>query len=205
MKKALLALTAVTMAASVFAQGTTDGNVILQNINIAIPGGGTSGGSNNNGTYNVPILQFGNSTGAGLLVGGAKGALFLTSDLNTPLATTILGTAAGSAPFFATPFSQPVTITGNAPGSTPSLTIRVWQDTTKTFAQAQAAGLQTGTWTFNSPQLGGTPPGGGTPIPTPTLTGFGTIDGAGFHLVPEPSTIALGALGIGALLIRRRK
>jgi len=44
--------------------------------------------------------------------------------------------------------------------------------------------------------LGGTPPGGGLPVPTPGMTGWA--------LVPEPSTIALAVLGIGALLLRRR-
>ena len=203
MKKALLAVAAVTMAASVYAQSSTDGNVILQNFNIAVSPGATTGGSNGNGTYNTPIFQFGNQTGAGLLAGGAKLGLFITGQ-TTPLATAILGTAAGTSPYTATPFSQPVTITGSAPGTTPSLTIKVWQDTTKTFDQALAAGLQTGSWTFNAPPLGGTP-SGGTPIQTPTLTGFGAIDGSGFHLTPEPSTVALGVLGIGALFLRRRK
>jgi hypothetical protein len=200
--KPLHFLSLVTISFSLHAQGTTDGNLILQNINIAVSPGATTGGSNNNGTYNVPIYGP-NQIGLGLAPGGAKAALFLTSDLNTPLATTILGTAPGSAPFFATPFSQPVTIPGNAPGTTPSLTIRVWQDTTKTFAQAQAAGLPTGSWTFPAPPLGGTP-SGGTPIQTPTLTGWGNINGSGFTL-PEPSAIALAAFGFGALLIRHRK
>jgi len=210
MKKALLAITAVvTMAASVFTEAA-DGNVVFQNINIAVPGGGSTGGGNNNGTYNVPLFQAGQlgvaGQGAGLLPGGVTVGLFETSNLNTPLATATMGTAANTAAFIATPFSQPVTITGNAPGSTPSLTIRAWQGSS--FAADQAGAGQWGEWTFTSPPLGGVPPAGGNPIPTPTLTGWGDPNGTGFALtstVPEPSTIALGVLGVGALFLRRRK
>jgi hypothetical protein len=208
MKKALLALTAVMVVSSVYTQGA-DGNVVFQNINIAVPGGGTSGGGNNNGTYNVPLYQAGQlgvaGQGAGLLPGGVTVGLFLTSDLNTPLATAKMGTAANTATFIATPFSQSPTITGFAPGTTPSLTIRAWQGSGN-FDAAKSGGLQWGEWTFTAPQLGGIPPGGGSPIPTPTLTGWGDPSGTGFALnVPEPSTIAFCVLGIGALALARRR
>jgi len=64
-------------------------------------------------------------------------------------------------------------------------------------------GLQGGTSaSFTVSNLGG---GGSPPALSANLTGLG----AGFNLValpvPEPTTIALGALGLGALLLRRRK
>lgn len=47
--------------------------------------------------------------------------------------------------------------------------------------------------------LGGQP-AAGPPVPPSNLDGL-----VGFNLVPEPSTIALGVLGVAALLLRRRK
>jgi hypothetical protein len=201
-------LCVATLSFSVAAQNTTDGKLIFQNINIAVASGATTGGSNNNGTYNVPIYTSASSTkGFGLVPGGAMAGLFLTGQ-TTPLATSILGTAAGSAPFFATPFTQIVTIPGAPAGSTPSLTIKVWQNTNFTYEQAAAFSFYGhGSLTFNAPPLGGIPPGGGAEIPIPTLTGWGNINGSGFRIdeVPEPSTIGVGALGLGIMLIRRCK
>jgi hypothetical protein len=208
MKKALLVIAAVATAASVFAQ-TTDGNILFQNRNIHIASGALTGGGNGNGSYNVPLFQTGGTTGAGLLPGGVTVGLFLTSDLNTPLATTTLGTTANTATLFANPPSSSPTVTGNAPGTTPSLTIRAWQGSS--FAAAQAtAGQEWGEWTFTAPPLGGQP-ATGAPIQTPTLTGWGNENGAGFSLtttggtVPEPTTIAFSVLGMGALFLCRRK
>lgn len=50
------------------------------------------------------------------------------------------------------------------------------------------------------PQLGGVPPGGGAPIPTPGLNGL-----VGVALIPEPSTLTLVLLGAATLLLRRRR
>lgn len=50
--------------------------------------------------------------------------------------------------------------------------------------------------------LGGTDPAGGPPFTAPYMTG---IQGFALVVVPEPSTIALGVLGLGLLAFRRRK
>jgi len=194
MKKALLALAAVAMAASTFAQGTID----FMNRNIPGANGGPS--------YNVPIWSFGKvgTEGAGFLPGGVTVGLFEANG-TTPLVTSLLRSdTALNAAFFAT--STQTATTSSGAGTTPQLIVRAWQTSGGSFNGAKAAGLQWGEWTFTPQPLGGTPAGGGLPVPTPGMTGWGPgPDAGGFQLTPEPSTIALGVLGIGALFLRRRK
>jgi len=197
MKKALLALAAVAMSVSAFAQGTID----FANRNIP--------GANGGASYNIPFYIQGGAatlTGAGTLPGGTTVGLFLAgaADNAAPIVSTLLRSdTPANAAFFATS-SQTATIPGFAAGTTPQLVIRAWQGSS--YAAAKAGGGQyLPDTTFTAQPLGGTPPGGGLPIPTPTLTGLIGPANNGFELVPEPSTIALGALGIGALLLRRRK
>jgi PEP-CTERM motif len=198
MKKALLALALVAASASsAFAQGTID--FINRNIGtIADPGV----------LYNVPIYTQGGratGTGAGNLPGGVTVGLFLAgaADSATPIVSSLLrtGTAVQSQ-FFATT-SQTATIPSIGAGARADLLVRAWQGTS--FATAKGGAGQYGEWAFTSAPLGGTPAGGGLPIPTPGMTGWGPENGTGLELVPEPSTIALGVLGLGALLLRRRK
>jgi hypothetical protein len=180
MKKALLLLAAVAMASSSFAQGT------ITFFNRLIPN------ASGVGTYNAGIFRPGGSVGAG---DGFTAGLFLSSDLSTPLATATFRASSGSgSEFFAA--TQTVTVAGQAPGSTPSFTIRAWE----TAAGSFAASVNKGEQVFTSLPLGGTPAGGGAPITTPGLTGF-----TGFTMVPEPSTIALGVLGLGAVAMMRRR
>jgi len=206
MKKALLILAAVSMGATAFAQGTV-GNMIFANRNIPIASGAGTGGGNGNGTYNVPILQPVPSVdGAGVMPGGVTVGLY-TATGATPLATTLLrsDTLANSR-FFATA-STVVDVPGTAPGDTPTMFVRAWQGAGGFAAAKNSPDLAWNEWSFTTKPLGGTPAGGGTPIPTPNMTNWGPEDGSGLHLVvaPEPSTLALGALGLGALLLRRRK
>jgi hypothetical protein len=214
MKKALLALTvAVATAASVFAQGSTDGTLVFKTATVQKADG--------SGTYNVPLFQsngdtdsttgLGNGNGtiaAGLLPGGVTVGLFLSGS-STPFVTGVLGTSGGGSFYVATPSpSQTVGVPGQPVGSTPTIIIRAWQGAS--FAAAQSTiNQQWGEWTITAKPLGGTPAGGGTPITPPTLTGWGAETGnLGFELnktVPEPSTIALGVLGVGALFLARRR
>lgn len=205
MKKALFVIAAVAMGASAFAQGT----IVFANRNIPTASG--TGGGNGNGTYNVPIWEMGGaatSNGSGDLLGGVTVGLFKAD--GTLVGTSLLRTDANSQ-FFATG-SQTLAVPGVDPGATASLIVRAWQGP-GTFAEARTAGRQymdevsfTGN-AFTSRPLGGTPPAGGLPITPPGMTGWGPEAGTGIELtiVPEPSTIALGVLGIGALLLRRRK
>jgi hypothetical protein len=209
MKKALYVLAATAMAASAFAQGT----IVFSSRTIDNAAG--------TGTYNVPIWGTDDnpntkptSGGAGDLAGGTTVGLFLAStpDNGAPVnndqgqpAQTLLRVGASSQ-FMATS-SQTAVIPGFAAGTQAPLEVRAWQGSS--FASASTTiGQQSGRWAFTSKPLGGTPAGGGLPITPPTMTGFGPEDGTGVEMVrtvPEPSTIALGALGVGALLLRRRK
>lgn len=147
-------------------------------------------------------FQFFDGAKAIKMPGGASNAndtftvgLFLTSDLSTPLATTTIFQNTG---LFQSSGGD-VTIPGTPAGSTANLTVRAWDTASGSFANAQIRGEGS----FTSQALGGVNPNPPPPALTaPDLTGF---QGFTMVVVPEPSTIALGALGIGALLLRRRK
>ena len=212
MKKALIVLAAVAACASTFAQSST---VIFKNRTIATPDPNTIPGGNNNGSFNVPIYQFGTTTGAGSLPGGVTVGLFYNDNL---LGTALLGTSGAGAAFFVTPPNQELQIKDAAgvvapPGSTPLLTVRAWTTESGSFAQAKTDVTgnigQWGEWTFNAPPISGA---GSPPSTPPDLTGWGALDGHNYgnqgfalNLAPEPSTIALGVLGIGALVLARRR
>jgi hypothetical protein len=176
MKKALLTLAALAMAASAYAQGT----ILFFNGDISTAGGGV---------YQADIKRP-DGTGAGA---GFTAGLFKASDLNTPIATT---TFFGNTGFFAT--ANEVAVPGSPAGSTASLIVRAWETAAGSFGASLTRGESTA---FTSLPLGGPNPPNPA-IPSPDMRGF-----QGFQMVtvPEPSTIALGVIGIGALLLRRRK
>ena len=182
-----------------FSQSSTDGTIIMKNAGVLT----TSGTA-----YNVPIyIQTpGFNGGAGLIPGGFTIGLFTLTG-TTPLATGQMGTTPQTAPFIVTPLSQTVTVTGYQPGSTPALVIRGWQTAAGSFDAARALGYVWSEWTFTTLPLGGTPPGGGLPITSPTFTGWGDPAGTGFTIltIPEPSTITLAAFGLGILTFRLRQ
>ena len=80
-------------------------------------------------------------------------------------------------------------------GGPVTLQVRAWSGTFATYEAALAGGGKTGFSNLLNLLATGAPPG------TPTdLVGI-----QGFNLVPEPSTIALGVLGLGSLLLFRRR
>jgi len=201
MKKALFVLAAVTMGASAFAQGT----IVFQNRNIP-----TADGS---ATYNVPIWEFQGravNNAAGDLPGGVTVGLFTQG--GQLIGSTLLRTDAApsvNSGFFATA-AQTLEVPNAAPGSTATLLVRAWQGASFDAAKSSTT-LQWMDETsdprnqFTSRPLGGTPAGGGLPITPPSMTGWADSTGLELTVVPEPSTFALAAVGIGALLLRRRK
>lgn len=97
---------------------------------------------------------------------------------------------------------NPLNPTGVSPGSIASIQLRAWDNRNKTV-NTWAAVLEDDTiprgksLIVNSPILTVAPNTPGIPL---NLQSFNL-----FVPVPEPSLIALGALGLGALLLRRRK
>jgi len=193
MKKALLALAAVAMAASTLAQGTID----FMNRNIPGANGGPS--------YNVPIWNCGKvgTEGAGVVPGGFTVGLFEPGSV-TPIVSTPLRTDSPlNAAFFA--ISTQTATTSFPAGSTPTLIVRGWQGAS--FDAAKASGGLWGEWAFTTQPLGGTPPGGGLPVPTPGMTGWGPGPDAGGFLFcfPEPDSVGLALLGAAAIWGKMRR
>jgi hypothetical protein len=211
MKKALLAITAVALSTSALAQGTP-GTLLFRTAQIQNLAGTANYdvplfASNGDNIQGAVAVGNGNSTvRAGTLPTGVRIGLF-TAGSTTPFFTSVMGTTGTGAGFAVNPATATIGVPGSAPGQAVPLTIRAWQGAG--FAEAQATpGQNWGEWTFTTRPLGGDT-GTGTPTTPPTMTGWGPETGAGYELnqtVPEPSTIALGVLGVGALaLMRRRK
>lgn len=182
MKKALIAL-ALAVASSTYGQGI----ITFFNNNLTGP----------SGVYRAGIFRAEstpeNTIGAGA---GYTAGLFLASNLNTPLATTTFRITTAQE-VFAT--SQDVVIPGVSPGQTANLVVRAWQSASGSYANSVERGEQA----FTSRPLGG-------PNPDPTQPAIPQPDmGPGFTgfvmTIPEPSTIALATLSVGALLLRRLK
>jgi len=192
MKKALLVLAVLAAGASAFAQGT----ITFFNNNIGSP------------TYRAGVFRFnGGSPGTVGAGAGYSVGLFLASDLNTPLSTT---TGASGVTGFRTTSAQEVfavaadlVVPGVAPGATANLVVRAWDSAFANYAAAAGgpAGTQYGEQAFTSKALGGVNPAPPPPsFPSPDMAPF-----TGFTMVPEPSTYALGVLGLGALAMMRRR
>lgn len=100
-------------------------------------------------------------------------------------------------------FGGEVTISGVAAGANAELQIRVWSTTYATWAEAYAAALSDSSIHVGKSSLfqniTGNP---GDFVEIANNAGFNVFT---VGVVPEPSTIALGALGLGMLILRRRK
>jgi hypothetical protein len=189
MKKALLTLAAVAMTSSVFAQG------LISFSNADTPNAAGTG------SYNPRIMMPDGTTPAD----SAYTVGLFTSGGTLVTSTTIVGNTG----LF---LGDEVPVPGSGPGTTPTLTLRAWQTASGSFASSPIKGEVA----FVTSPLGGPNP---TPPPptifTPFLTGLGPRNvGTTFTeaqniglimTVPEPSTYALGVLGLGALAMMRRR
>jgi hypothetical protein len=180
MKKALLTLAAAAVVGSSYGQGL---------ITFQYFGGGAN---------ETPIFLPGGTTPADDTF---SVALFRSSDLTTPLATTTIFQNTGLFQFS----GSDVVVPGTPANTGADLTLRVWKTSAGSFANAQANGIW-GEERFTSAPLGGVNP---TPPPpaltAPDLSGAGPLGFDGMVLVPEPSTYALGVAGLGALAMMRRR
>jgi len=188
MKKLLLLAMSLAVAASVYAQGTVNFANGAAGVNAPIyyqsVGGAFAAPAN--GTY-LSMLFVGpaGSAASALTTNGVSGSF-------APVGTTSPGYVLGGAR----------TITGFASGTQVVLQIRAWNTAlgaTWEATGAPADGSKPGTGVSNLVPV----TLGGGPTPTPNLVGLNSF---AISPVPEPSSIALGLLGLGAVaLFRRRK
>ena len=196
MKRILLILGLLALPAAVFAQGT------VQFLN-------TSTTQMRTNTAQDGVSGIGGVTqGAGQYTVGLYVAPSGTSDpnaftLNGP--TTLSQTALGNGRFNG---GSSFVISNNT-GQTIAFQVRAWSTFAGATYEEAKLSLNPGTYLGVS-GIGSVTPATGVGQPVPSL--FGTSPGAlnsGFTLipnVPEPSSIALGLLGLGAIaLFRRRK
>ncbi len=156
---------------------------------------GTVAFSNRSSAVDAPVFDIGGTTK--ISDPNIVAALFL-GDVQEGAAAPFRATPAAAAGYWNPGTDSSRTVDGQPGGTSVTLTVRAW-DSTKgaTYAAAVAAGGKYGQSDPFTVTLGG----GGSPPSTPAdLVGLKS-----FSLVPEPSTIALGALGAAALLLRRRK
>ena len=184
MKKLILTILGVAASFAAFGQGT----IVI---------------ANNSGATIFPVLMVDGTTKAVGPNYSVEVFATNTDPANKIGATMILG-ANGR---FSLSGSQ--TVPGFAPGAIANLVARAWDNTTgATYDQATIRGIAS----FKSAALGGdvdgdpsTPPATAPSMVTGKADGFQNIQLQSLVPIPEPSTIALGALGAAALLLRRRK
>lgn len=211
MKKTLITAVLLASVAASFAQGTlTVGNnftgVLRAPIygqqagdpTAALSGQSANGVPTGSTAYTGPLLA---GTGYTFALFAGPGGTTDPAVLQLITTTTF---RTGTALPAGTVFPQDVVIPGVPGRSMATLEVRVWDNlggTVATWAQVlQNPNVARGTsGLFQSPSLGGA---GTPPDPPAQMTGWTSFN---VHQVPEPSVIALGALGLGALLLRRRK
>jgi len=172
-----MAVAAVLVAAASYAQGTVN----FANKN-AITG------------LNAPVTL---PDGSG--VGGAySAALYLVSGTTETIINSSLNTFRAS-PAAATGYLLPlnVTVPGVAGGQVANLKIKAWETSAGSYEAALAAGTGYGESLAFNVTL--------TDVPAPPADIPSTLQGFTVTVIPEPTTIALGALGAAVLLFRRRK
>lgn len=188
MKKILATALSLAALSSVYGQGTATlaNNIGATIFTIKNEVGAIAGGAK----YSVEVFKYdaAASGGFGALLGAAV----------SPSATGRFNAGTGFA------------IPGAAPGTSTSLIVRAWDNSTG--ASYAASTIKGASPSFLTGTLGGDPDGDGPLLPiTPVgMIVAGSAFGSGFSLtsatlIPEPTTIALGALGVAALFIRRRK
>lgn len=180
MKKLLIAIAAVLVTAASYGQGQINFN---NRVNAATP------------PVNAPVTVLGTGAGAGTIA-NMKAQLFLVSG-STKTAIGDVGTFR-TTPAAATAFmSQSITVVvpGIDVGGSATVVMRAWSGATFDSSSATPGEYfgESGPITITL--------GGGTGVPA-DLSGLQAFT---VTTVPEPTTLALGAIGAAALLLRRRK
>lgn len=218
MKKSVIILLGVLCAAQAFSQGVGSvffNNRYLSGIGAPIvapiygpeltdPSRAIRGNATTNGgtaTYTgVPLIGTGFTAA---LFGGASGI----ADENSPnlafVASAPFRTGATTGGFFNAPTAS-MNVPGTTAGAFGTFQVRAWDNrlgTVTTWAAAMAdPTIARGSSALFTPTFAL----GGATVPPTTAPGLQGL--TSFNLVvPEPGVIALGVLGLGALLLRRRK
>jgi len=190
MKKILFIAAGLAMCVSAFAQGTI-------NVNNRNPGTVDWKVAGSDG---VTLLN-GTGYSAELWIGASAGSL-APATVNGTGAAVITTFRSGAAAGYFTSLND-VAVSGFAAGSSVSIQIRAWNNNGGSIT-TWASATEKGQSTIATVTLGGA---GSPPSVAPSLFAIGGSAGAiNFSLAPEPSTIALGVLGMaGLVFIRRRK
>lgn len=210
MKKTLVTLLSVVVAASAFGQGTLN---IVNNVtgvfrapiygpqagNAAeslsgqaangIPSGGT--------VYTGSLLQ---GTGYTFAVYYGAASVVDPGALTLLYSTTFRTATANVSPAGLIVSANGFVVPGVAAGEQAKLQIRVWDNAGGTINSYDNAITRGNTALFLSNPLGGIGTGG--PVLTPDMTGWTSFN---IYTVPEPSTFVLAGLGAASLLIFRRR
>ena len=214
MKQFAIILAGLTLAANAFGQGAiffnnrSIGNVVapIYGVNPAAPATAIRGNATTNSSTGVGNRDY---TGVPLLFGtGFTAELWSESAPGSGVFTPLAGTSAkvgfrttstlgGFLQNGASSVLVP-SVPGPANGSA-AFQVRAWDNgnvLASTYADALAAGRALGiSDTFTSPVIAA-------PSTPGQIVGFQSFN---LTVVPEPGVIALGVLGLGALLLRRRK
>lgn len=166
-------------------------------------GQGTVNLSNNVGAKIFPIFAQDGTT----ILSGANYSIGVYKAGTTDLLGTGIVNASATGRFNA---GTGAAIPGVAAGAKASLVVRAWDN--RTGNSWDTATVRGESPAFSTGTLGGDPDGDGPLLPITPIGmvvegagGFTSFSLSGVTVVPEPTTIALGAIGAAALLIRRRK
>jgi hypothetical protein len=181
MKKVIIALASLMVAVAAYAQGTVNFNNRITGVVDA-----------------RVMLPDGKGAGAGFT------AELLGGPANTPAAqlkpltpTTTFRATSDAAMGYVNGVT--VEVPGVTPGGAATILMRAFNGSS--FDSSTIRGQSPA---FQVTGLGGTP-AGGAPLPPANLSGLGIGTTIPLTVIPEPTTIALGVLGVAALLLRRRK
>jgi hypothetical protein len=209
MKKTLLTLLLAATAVGSYAQGTiqfanifgtTAARIFLAPI-YAPQLGDPSVALHGNSATGVPV-------GTTVYTGGILNVTGYTLGLfkgDTMIASAAIRTGTAGALPAGTIAVITATVPNADPGTFAQLTVRAWETAAGSYAVASAAGSQFKWGTsevFTTAKLGGIDPTDGSIVTAPNTIGWTSFN---VHGVPEPSTIALGVLGLGSLMLFRRR
>jgi len=183
MKKTLATVAGTMTALGVFAQG----QVYMYNNNPINDSTGAGAGPGSGGTYQAELVIDSGIT-------GQTGPVAIAESISPVNAGYFSGPGTGIFNLDGTQGTPTV-----APGTAITYQIEAWS-TAATYAAAVAAKDPSGISAVNNYTLGG-----GSPSVPPAALNFASFNLSPAGVLPEPTTFALGAMGLGAVLMFRRR